>query len=107
MKKLVLAATVGLAMMTGVAVAQTTTSQTTTTVTPAPDVPMIAAPPSGTLSITREQKTTAFDGTKTDKTETTYRNTNGVADDTTTKTTTYPTTAVTTTTTKSSSTVTE
>jgi hypothetical protein len=80
-----------LAMTASAAMAQTTSSQTTTTVTPA-----IVAPPAGTLSSTHTEKTTGVDGTKTESTATTYRNTNGVADDSVTKTTTYPSSVITT-----------
>jgi hypothetical protein len=95
-----------LVLTTGVALAQTTTSsQTTTTVTPA-EVPLIVAPPAGTLSVTHTEKSVSSDGSTVDKTQTTYRNTNGVADDTMTKTTTTaaPTVALSTTTTSKSST---
>ncbi len=73
--------------------------------TPAP-APVIVAPPPGTLSVTRTQNITAPDGTQTDRTETTYRNTNGVADDTMTRTTTTPPPAVATTSTYSKTTTT-
>jgi hypothetical protein len=96
MNHLLLAGAMALVLTTGAAVAQTTSSETTTIVTPAPAArpipvaPLIVAPPPGTLSVTRTQQINAPDGSQTDKTETTYRNTNGVADDTTTKTITYP-----------------
>jgi hypothetical protein len=87
----------------GVAAAQTTTtSQTTTTV-----VPSIVAPPVGTLSTTTTKSTTSSDGTQTNSQQTTYRNSNGVADDSVTKTITYPPVAVTTTNTKTTTTDTE
>ncbi len=91
MSKLLLAGALALAMTTGIAVAQTTSSssETTTTVTP-PNVPAIVAPPAGTLSVTSTSKGTAPDGTRTDKTQTTYRDSNGVVNDSTTKTTTAP-----------------
>jgi hypothetical protein len=106
MSKLLLAGAMALVLTTGIAVAQTTSSETTTTVTPAP---LIVAPPPGTLSVTRTEKSTAPDGTQTDKTQSTYRNTNGVAEDTMTKTTTTPPPAVATTSTwsKTSTTTTE
>ena len=85
MNMLFAAGAVALALTTGAAVAQTT-SQTTTTVTPAP----VVAPPDGTLSVTRSQKSIGPDGTQTNSDETTYRNSDGVADDTVTRTTTIP-----------------
>jgi hypothetical protein len=101
MSKLLAAGVVALAMMTGIALAQTTSSQVTTTVTP-----VIVAPPAGTLSVTRTQRTTGPDGTQTNTSETTYQSSNGVADDSVTRITTYP-PPLTTTITKSSTTVTE
>ena len=66
----------------GAAVAQTTTSETTTTtVTPRAAAAPMVAPPVGTLSTSRTERTVGPDGTKTDKSETTYRNSNGVAND--------------------------
>jgi hypothetical protein len=86
MNKLLLAGAAALAMTAGVAMAQTTTSQTTTTTTPS-----LVEPPTGTLSTTRTQKTVGLDGTQTNTKETTYHNSNGVADDSVTRTTTtYP-----------------
>jgi hypothetical protein len=111
MKHFLLATVFALAMTTGAAMAQTTTeTQTTTTVTPAlvAPAPLLVAPPVGTLSSTTTKKTIAPDGTETDKTETTYRNTDGVADDTMTRTTTIaPPVATQTTNTYSSTTVIE
>jgi hypothetical protein len=101
MIKLLAAGAIALAMTTGIALAQTTTSQVTTTVTP-----VIVAPPPGTLSVTRTEKSTDLNGTQTNTNETTYHNSNGVADDTVTKTTTYP-LPVATTITKSSTSVTQ
>jgi|UniRef100_A0A8J4HA38 hypothetical protein len=109
MNKFLAAGAVALVMTAGVAMAQTSTSQTTTTVTPAPPLlapamPAVVAPPDGTLSVTRTQKSLSSDGTRVDSNETTYRNTAGVADDSMTKTTTYPApTATTTTTNKTTS----
>lgn len=109
MNKVLAAGAVALMMTAGVAMAQTSTSQTTTTVTPAPPLlapamPSVVAPPDGTLSVTRTQKSLSSDGTRVDSNETTYRNTAGVADDSMTKTTTYPApTATTTTTNKTTS----
>ncbi len=113
MKHLLLTSALALGLAAGGAVAQTTTqTQTTTTVTPAPaapmvDPPLLVAPPVGTLSTTTTQKIIGADGTQTDKTETTYRNTDGVADDTVTRTTTVAPPAVATTSSYSSSTVTK
>ena len=101
MTRVFLASAVALALTAGVATAQTTTSQTTTTVAPA-----LVAPPVGTLSVTRTQKTIGSDGSETDSTRTTYRNSNGVADDSVTKTTTFPAPAVITSYSKSTSTTT-
>ena len=69
-------------MAMGAAQAQTTTSQTTIY------TPPLSAPPAGTLSTTRTEKTIGVDGTQTKTNETTYRNTNGVSDDTVTRSTT-------------------
>ena len=108
MSRLLLASAAALVMTMGVAMAQsTTTSQTTTTVTPSIVTPSIVAPPVGTLSTSRTTSTTSSDGTQTDSKETTYRNTNGVADDSMTRTTIYPPVAITTTNTKSTTSVTE
>jgi hypothetical protein len=106
MSKLLLTGAIALVMTTGMAVAQTTSSETTTTVRPAPGMPASVAPPPGTLSVTRTDKTTTSDGVQTDKTESTYRNTNGVADDTVSRTTTYPPPVASTTSTSSKSTTT-
>ncbi len=96
-----------LALIAANATAQTTTSQSTTTVTtPTIVVPQIVAPPVGTLSTTRTEKTVGADGTMTDTTSSTYRNTAGVADDTVSKTTVYP-PAMVTTDTKTTTTITK
>lgn len=102
MNGLLVVSAVALALTSVTAMAQTTSSAVTTTTTP-----MVAAPPEGTLSITRAQKTISPDGTQTNTNETTYRNTNGVADDRVTKTTIIPPANVTTTTTNSSTSTTE
>lgn len=102
MNGLFLSAVLALALTSGVAMAQTTASEVTTTTTP-----VIVAPPEGTLSVTRTQKTIDPDGTQTSTHETTYHNTNGVADDSVTRTTIIPPADITTTTTKSSTTTTE
>ena len=91
MHKLLAASAITLAMVAGIANAQTTTSQSTTTITtPTVIVPQIVAPPVGTLSTTQTEKTVRSDGTMTDTTSSTYRNTAGVANDTVSKTVTYP-----------------
>jgi len=82
-------ATAALVISAGIATAQTTSSQTTTTTT-TPGMPLIVAPPTGTLSTERTQKTTSPDGTQTDTKSSTYRNTNGVANDSETTTTRQP-----------------
>jgi hypothetical protein len=104
MNKLLLAGVAALALSTGAAVAQTTIIQTG----PAP-APPVVAPPEGTLSVTHTQKYNGPNGTS-ERTETTYRKGNGVADDTVTRTTENPpppVTTTTTTTTNSSTTTTE
>jgi hypothetical protein len=93
MTRFLLAGAVALGMMTGIAVAQTTTSETTTTT-----APTLVAPPPGTLSTTTTRKAVGVDGTHTDSTQTTYRNSKGVASDSRTKTTTHPAPVVVTTT---------
>lgn len=81
-----------LVMATGAAMAQSTSSQTTTTVTPS-----FAAPPAGVLSESRSEKTVGPDGTQTNSSESTYRNGNGVSHDSVTRTITVPPASVTTT----------
>jgi hypothetical protein len=104
MNKLLLAATAALLMATGAAIAQTTTTtESTTTVTPSPPAPLLVAPPPGTLAVTSTQRTIAPDGSQTEKTETTYRNPAGVADESVTRTTTTPIPVIASTTTWSSS----
>jgi hypothetical protein len=85
MTRFLLAGATALGMLTGAAMAQTTTSQSTITTAPTPLVV-----PAGTLSTTSTVKSVGIDGTRTDSTKTTYGNTNGVASDSVTKTTTYP-----------------
>lgn len=77
-------------MLAGVAGAQTTTSQTTTTVAPAVGVPVIIAPSTGTSSTTRTQRSISPYGTVTKSDETTYRNNLGGPEDRTSRTTIYP-----------------
>jgi len=101
MNRLVIIGSMALLMPTGVALAQTTSSESSTTVTPS-----LAAPPAGTLSTTRTQKSIGPDGTQTRTNESTYRNSDGVADDTV-RTTTTPPPAPVTTTRKTTTTVTQ
>jgi hypothetical protein len=68
-----LSAATALALMSGIAVAQTTTSETSTT--------SIVAPPVGTLSTSHTERTIDSNGTETDRSRTTYKNDAGVADD--------------------------
>jgi hypothetical protein len=102
MTSYLLAGTVALGMMMGVATAQTTSSETTTTIAPTP----LVVPP-GTLSTTSTMKSVGADGTQTDSTRTTYRNSNGVAADSVTKTTTVAPPVAVTTTQQTTSTVTQ
>ena len=95
MTRFLLATAAVLGLMTSIASAQTTTSQSTTTTTAVP--PVLIAPPAGTLSSTTTTKAVAPDGTRTDSTRSTYRNSNGVADDSMTRTTTAPSVPLTTT----------
>ncbi len=85
MNKLLMVGAAMFLMATGAAMAQSTTSQTTTTVTPS-----VPAPPPGTFSESRSQKTIGPDGTQTRSNETTYRDGSGVANDSVSRTTTYP-----------------
>lgn len=89
MNKLFLGATAALLMATGIAFAQTTTSETTTTVTPAPQV--ILVQPSVTKSVTRIETVTPVDNTETAGRANASRNIVGQTEDsvTTTSTTTY------------------
>ena len=107
MKTLLLSGGLFLVAAMGIAQAQTTTSYSTTTVTPAPVVvapppPVLEAPPPGTLAVTHTQRYLSTDGSQTEKTETTYRNPAGVANESMVSTTTPP--VVQTMTTRSSST---
>jgi len=85
MTRLLLAGAAAFGMMTCVATAQMTTSQTTVT-----GAPTVVAPPAGTMSTTTQSRSVGMDGTQTDSASTTYRNGNGVASDSVTRTTTYP-----------------
>jgi hypothetical protein len=85
MKNLLLASAAVLVLTAGVALAQTTESTTSQSTTTAPD-----APPAGTLSTTRDTHAVDANGNATDSKASSYRNTNGVADDSSTTTTTVP-----------------
>lgn len=102
MTRLLLAGAAALGMMTNLAMAQTTRSETTTTSAPTP-----LSVPTGTLSTTSTEKSVGIDGTRRDSTRTTYRNTDGVASDSMTKTTTFPPPTALTTTTETTTTKTE
>ncbi len=102
MTRWILAGAAALGMMTGAAMAQTTTSETSTTTGPA-SLPV----PTGTVSTTSTQKSIGFDGTRTDSAKTTYSNSDGVASDTLTKTTTFPPPPAVTTTTETTTTKTQ
>ncbi len=82
MAKFIVAGAVAFALLSGIAVAQNAPLQSGT----AP----IVAPPVGTLSTSRTQRTIDSNGTVTDTSQTTYRNDAGVADDVHTTTTTHP-----------------
>lgn len=94
MLKYIVAGAVALAMLSGVAKAQNAPSQSGAT--------PIVAPPVGTLSSSRTERSIDSNGTEIDSSRTTYRNEAGVADDVHTSTTTHP---AATTTTSSSSTI--
>lgn len=95
MSKLLVTGAAALMTLSGVAMAQTTTIITPAAPRPmviapaAPPAPVVVAPPAGTLSRTETQRSIAPDGSQTVSRETTYRNSNGVADDKVTKSTTY------------------
>jgi hypothetical protein len=92
MAKYIVAGAVALTLLSGTVSAQTG---------PAPGgTAPIVAPPIGTLSTSRTERTIDSNGTEIDSSRTTYRNEAGVADDVRTTTTTHP---VATTTTSSSS----
>jgi hypothetical protein len=111
----------GIFMVTaaGIAHAQTTSSYTTTTTTvapapvlvapvaPPPPPPMVEAPPPGTLAVTHTQRYLGTDGSQSERTETTYRNPAGVADESVTRTVAPPVQQTTTTRTSSTTTVIE
>ncbi len=77
MTRFLLAGAMAFGMMSGIALAQSTTLQTTTTT-----APVVLAPPTGTLSTSTSTKSIGPDGARTDTSGTTYRNSNGVASDT-------------------------
>jgi len=104
MKIYLLAGTAALLLSAGVATAQTSSSESTTTQsTLAPPPAPVTPPPIGTLSSTREVHGVDAYGNRIDKTQSTYRNTNGVAQDSETTRTVVPPPVTTTTTTTSSS----
>jgi hypothetical protein len=97
MKSILRAGVAVLSLYGGVALAQTATETTTTQSTtvpavppPAGYVPAPAAPPVGTLSSTRETHAVDAYGNQVVQRQSTYRNTNGVAEDSRTTTTTVP-----------------
>jgi hypothetical protein len=77
-----LAGATALVLMSGIAAAQTTSSDSV--------APSIVAPPMGTLSTSHNEVRVDGNGTETDSSRTTYRNEVGVADDVHTTTTTRP-----------------
>jgi hypothetical protein len=102
MTRLLVAGAVALGMMTGVAAAQSTSSETSITT-----APVLVAPMPGALSTTTTRKAVGVDGTQTNSTSTSYGTSNGVASDTVTKTTNYPPPATVTTTRNTSTTTTQ
>jgi hypothetical protein len=104
MRNLLLAGAFALISVTGIASAQTTTSTSTTTVSPTP-APALQAPPPQTLATMHEQKIVKPDGTTTEKSETTYNDPSGVANQSVTKTVTPPVVQTTTTTSSTATTV--
>ena len=79
MKTTLFAAVTALALTGGVAMAQTATDTTTTTQSATAPEP---APVSGTLSTTRTHDAVDAYGNRVDSKQSTYSNTNGVAEDT-------------------------
>ena len=90
MRNLLLAGVAALAL-SGTALAQTSESTTTqsTTMAPVPPPPPVAPPP-GTLSTTRETHAVDAYGNQTNSQASSYRDSNGVAEDKSTTTTTVP-----------------
>jgi hypothetical protein len=82
MSKYIVVGAVALALVSGPVLAQSGLSPSGTT--------PIVAPPIGTLSSSRTERTIDSNGTETDSSRTTYRNEAGVADDVHTTTTTHP-----------------
>lgn len=82
MRSTLLTTALAFSLLSGIAAAQTTSSESSTT--------SIIAPPVGTLSTTRTQRTIDSNGTETQTNRTTYRNETGVADDVHTTTITHP-----------------
>ncbi len=87
MKRYLLAATIVLATASGAAFAQSS-PQPMMPMARSPALPLIIAPPIGTLSTTETRRITAPDGTTSDQTQTTYRDPDGVANQSKTTTTT-------------------
>ncbi len=88
MRQLMTAGAMALALTAGAAITQPAAAQIL-----ASDLPPLAAPPRGTLSITSTEKSVGPDGASSETTTTTYRNSDGVEQDSasrTTTTTTYP-----------------
>ena len=84
-----------LSLYSGLAMAQSATETTTTQSTTVPAVPpayvpATVAPPAGTLSTTRETHAVDAYGNQVVQRQSTYRNSNGVAEDSRTMTTTVP-----------------
>jgi hypothetical protein len=98
MTRYLLAGAMAFALMSGIAAAQSTSSETSAT--------SLVAPPVGTLSTTHTHRTIDSNGTETDSRRTTYRNEAGVADDSSVTQTTHPPVATNTTTSSSTTTTT-
>jgi len=88
-KHLSLAAAV-LALTVGAAAAQSSSSSSSTTTTTQPPVSLVVPPPIGTLSTEHTSQTVNPDGSQSSSKSTTYRNTEGVANDSVTRSTTTP-----------------
>jgi hypothetical protein len=87
MKTLLLAGVAALALSASMAVAQTSESTTSQSTTMAPDP---AVPPPGTLSTTREAHAVDSNGNQIDSKASSYRDSNGVAEDKSSTTTSMP-----------------
>ncbi len=99
MTKLLVLFTATFVMTTGAAMAQSTSSESTTTVTPS-----LEAPQDRSLSESRSERVISPDGTRTNSSETTYRDSEGGVHERVTRTSKSPAPSVTTT--RSSSTTT-